>query len=354
MRLAFFNDDGTPWNLQTNLGTGSFTLPALQARQTIRVQTTGTGAIDTGYAVIFDEEEENSTFSEDFVLGISVFYQVSSGTGVVENVSIPVREPTAVATAPMEINAAQGIFSAVAIVNAADVSNQIQLSLFNSNGTQQSTTKTITLAPREQRTAFLDFDPQLFPGLQSFSGMAEFIGERPFVLLSLRQTRAADFSQQYTLLVPVDKESLRRNSYMVLLQAATDNRPLMPIDIDGFTSDFYRVADGTEAFSWDLEYRYRDPDTTDRFLRPVNFAEIVSLGFRDDGQFDELSLPALKALTTYSGNDLDLDPATEGQTFAIRTDLGNYAKARIFRIINTVGVDLRDYQELVLEVVVYK
>jgi hypothetical protein len=357
MRLAFFRNNGTAWNLQTNQGTGNFALPTLQPRQTLRVQAAGGISFETGYAIIYDEEEGNSEYSEDYVLGISVFYQVSSGTGVVENVSIPVREPTAAATVPIEINDAQGIYSAVAIVNTANVPSSILLSLYNSNGTLYGT-RILTLAAREQRTAFLDYDPALFPELKSFSGMAELTGSdtietRPFVLLSLRQTRAADFSQQYTLLVPVDKESLRRNSYMVLLQANDDGNPYMPIDIDGFTSDFYRTAGGTEAYSWDLEYWYNDPNTEDRFLKPVNYSEIFSLGIRNDGQFDALSLPDLKALTTYSTANIDISTASQNQTFAIRTDLRNYAKARIIRIIETYD-GFRWFQDLVMEVVVYK
>jgi hypothetical protein len=161
---------------------------------------------------------------------------------------------------------------------------------------------------------------------------------------------------QYTLLVPVDREALRGNSYLVLLQAQDDEHPYMPLDIDRFTSDFYRTKGGTEAYSWDLEYWYNQPDTESRFLRPVNSARIVSLELRDDIAFDEISLLDLKTTTNYSTNDLDISTPSLTQTFAIRTDLGNYAKARIIRIIDTVGVDpdTRHYQDLVLEVVVYR
>ncbi|MBN1566550.1 MAG: hypothetical protein JXA73_01800 [Acidobacteria bacterium] len=353
MRLAFYDDNGSPWSLETNQGTGhSFTL-SIGARQTLQFQAIGGSSGKNGYAVLYDEEEGNSDYSEDYVLGISVFYQFSNENGITENVSIPVREPTAVVAAPVEINSTQGIYSAVAIVNAADVSNTIELALYDSNGNLYQTKKTITLAAGQQRTAFLDHEQDLFYGLQSFSGMVEIVGERPFVLLSLRQTRAADFNQEYTLLVPVDKEALRRNSYMVLLQASTDEDAYMPIDIDGFTSDFYRTTGGTEAYSWDLEYWYDAPDTEDRFFKPVNFSGIVSLGIRNDAQFDAISLPDLKARTDYSSNELDISTAVEFQAFAIRTDLGNYAKARIIRVIDTWD-GYRNYQDLLLEVIVYR
>jgi hypothetical protein len=70
-------------------------------------------------------------------------------------------------------------------------------------------------------------------------------------------------------------------------------------------------------------------------------------------QFDAISLWALKPITTYSTDDIDVDTATEGQTFAIRTNLGNYAKARIFRVINRSD-GIRWFQDLVLQIVVYR
>jgi hypothetical protein len=351
MRLAFYHNDGTSWDLQTSEGTGSSFYLELDPRQTLRVQATGGSTLETGYAVIYDEVEDNSEYSEDYVLGISVFYQISSGAGITENVSIPLREPTAAATVPIEINDAQGIYSAVAIVNTANVANTVTLALYNQLGGFYKT-KSIVLAAKRQRTAFLDFDPDLFPELKSFKGMAEITADRPIVLLSLLQTRDANFNQQYTLLVPVDKEALRKNTYMVLLQADL-GLPFMPLDIDGFTSDFYRVTD--EKRPWDLEYRHVAGNPGNRFFRPMNHAEMVSLEIRSGGQFDDISLPDLKNLTTYSTNDIGISAQALEQTFAIRTDLGNYAKARIVRIIDTTGAeDGLPYQDFVLEVVIYK
>ena len=41
-----------------------------------------------GYAVIYDEESGNSEFSEDYVLGISVFYVLSNGSEVGDTLSL--------------------------------------------------------------------------------------------------------------------------------------------------------------------------------------------------------------------------------------------------------------------------
>lgn len=356
MRLVFYKNDGTPWALLTSEGTGSSFNLELNRRETLRVQAIGGGALETGYAVIYDEVEDNSPYSQDYVLGISVIYQMSSAAGVTEAVSIPLREPTSAATAPMEVNNNQGVYSAVAIVNTANVVNTVSVALYTTTGGPERTVKNLVLAPKEQRTAFIDNDPQLFPGLTSFRGMAEITSDRPIVLLSLLQTRAADGNPQYTLLAPVDKESLRRNSYLVLLQADLGD-PYMPLDIDGFTSDFYRITGGndrpTERYSWDLTYRHNEGDVATRFFHPVNFAEMAYLGINDGGQFDAISLPDLKAMT-YSTADINVSAAAVEDTFAIRTDLGNYAKARIVRVIDHTGADTLHYQDLVLEVVVYR
>jgi hypothetical protein len=357
MWLSFYHDNGTKWHLQTSLGTGTEFQLSLQPRQTLRVQAIGGAQLETGYAAIYDHQPGNSEFSEDYVLGISVFYQVLAGTGITETVSVPVREPTAAATAPVQI-VAPDIYSAVTIVNLANIANAVQVKLYSEDGGLYGA-RNIDLAAGEQRTQFLD-QAGYFPELTSFKGTVEFTAiDGPIVLLTLLQTRAADGNPQYTLLTPVDKEALRRNTHMALLQANDDAKPFMPLDIDGFISDYYGTTGDpdrlTESHSWDLEYCYGAPNTDNRFLRPTNSAEIVSLGIKNDTQFGALSLPQLEAISTYSTGDLDLSGASLflNLTFAIYTDLGNYAKARIIRITDTTD-GLRNYKDLVLQVVVYR
>ena len=356
IRLAFYHDNGTKWTLLTSLGIGSDFQLSLQPRQTVRVQAVGGSQLETGYAAFYDHEPGNSRFSEDYVLGISVFYQVIREAGITETVSVPVREPTQAASIPVQM-VAPDIYSAFAIVNASGVANTIQMKLYSEDGSLYGT-RSIDMAGGEQRAQFLD-NQAFFPELTSFKGMAEFTANGPIVLLALLQTREAGGGPQYTLLAPVDKESLRRNTYMILLQANDDANPFMPLDIDGFVSDFYRTTGApdrvTESYSWDLEYRYAAPNTDSRFLRPRNFSEIVSLGTKSDAQFDALSLPQLEAISTYSTDDVDISGAALflNLTFAVYTDLGYFAKVRIIRIIDT-NDGVRNFKDLVLQVVVYK
>lgn len=151
---------------------------------------------------------------------------------------------------------------------------------------------------------------------------------------------------------------------MVLLQAQTANNPFMPLDIDGFTSDFYRTIGNesdripevpTESYSWDLEYRNNLGNTNSRYFELFNHAAMVNLGFKEDWEFDDISLPDLKSLSPYSENNVDLIGSNlyVNLTFAMRTDLGNYAKIRIVKIIDQT-VAMQTYKDLVLEVVVYR
>jgi hypothetical protein len=65
-------------------------------------------------------------------------------------------------------------------------------------------------------------------------------------------------------------------------------------------------------------------------------------------------MPYLKSLPSYSTAEINVSNPVLFNAFAIRTDLGHYAKARIIRVIETTGDDFRGYKDLVLEVVVFK
>jgi len=370
MRLSFYKADGTKWNLQTNRGTGSDFILSLAARQTIRIETLGTSSqVTSGYAVIYDEESDNSPYSEDYVLGISVFYVFSTNSGPADTVTVTVPTPTAIASLPLQMDDANGIYSGLAFVNwlksspdATPSTNNVSITLYSENGIQYGTTKTITLGAitgKQEWSGYLD-NADLFPGLKSFKGMAEIICDGPIGLLGLLQTRAADGTPQYSTLAAVDKETLRRNTYMIVIQASTDSNPRMPVDIDNFAVDYYRKDDGTEAYPWDLEYRYGGSNRTNRYLKPDNGAALAYIGNKDDSSFDAISLPYIKTLT-YSTSTLDLSGSNlfTGYTFAIRTDIGNYAKVRIVRVVDTtddtsIPGSVFYNKDLVLEICIYK
>jgi hypothetical protein len=362
MRLAFYHNDGSKWYVPTNqsaTAVSEITLN-LKPRQTLRVETLGTSnPTVAGYAIIYDEETENSINSVDYVLGITVYYLLSKSSGLADAITVSVPEPTALAAMPMEMNKSQGTSSGIAVVNLAGTANKIYVVLYSADGSLFLNSRSFTLGAGQKWSGYLDNDDStvgLFPELQTtaFKGMAEISATGPIALLTLLENRGWDGVARYSTLAPVDKEALRRNTYMVLLQADI-NYPYMPIDLDGFTVDYFRNADMNEAYPWDLEYRFASSDTSKRFLQPWNGATIAPLGYKSGLDFDLLSLSNLKSLSNYTTDNIDLSGTNLYQymAFAVRTDLGNYAKARIVRIINTTD-GTYNYKDLVLEVCIYK
>jgi hypothetical protein len=369
MVLSFYRNDGSKWSLQLNqvIGTSSttrtgsdFTL-SIKARQTLRLQTSG-GTEGSGYAVLYDNEIGNSQFSADYVLGISDYYTYSNDSGVVDTVTVSVPQPTAAATIPIQVNHPD-IDSGFAIVNCTNGDNTVTVRLYNSDGTLYKNPVNFTLSPtgtnkEQQRVQFLS-ERNLFPELATanFKGMAEVTATKPFALLGLLQTTAA-VGAQYSTLVSVDKEALRNNSYVAFLQAPTYDNTIMPLDIDSFTSDYFRTEGNAggdvDDWSWDIQYMWNSPNTTSPYFRVVNGAQIVSLGYKNDADFDAISLPTLRGLT-YSSSDIDLTGSNLylWRTFAVRTDIGNYAKFRIAKIIDD-SYGGNPLQHMILEVNVFK
>jgi len=104
----------------------------------------------------------------------------------------------------------------------------------------------------------------------------------------------------------------------------------MPVDVDTFTVDFFQTSTGDEDFPWDFVYRGVDIRT--RRLESVNGSAFAVLGIKDDNAIDGVSLPQLKALT-FNQNPIDLSDGSSNLqnnfSFAVHTDVGNYAKLRL-------------------------
>lgn len=361
-KLRFFRQTGASWSLTVKIGSGIFTgsdfTLNLSPRQTVRVETMGSSAQDTaGYVIIEDNEPKNTGYSQDFVLGISVFYEVYSGGKVVDTVSVPVTDPTGLGTFPVEIDSSKSLLTGFAVVNLAGVANKVTLQLYAADSTPGQSVD-FTIDAGKQRAEYLN--QFLFPGLGSFKGMAEFRCTGAVGILALLQTPAADGSIRYSTLVPTDREALRRNTRAYLRQSTSSTSPFMPMDVDAMVADYFRTSDADENFSWDFGFEYNGTNITSRFLKPYNGAVIAPLGIMSDySQFDNISLPYLKSLS-YSENTIDMsDGSPNWRTsfaFAIRTDLGNYAKIRIDTINDVTYADQPGvtYKDLVLEIYVYR
>ena len=348
-KLQFFRQNGSPWVLRTSLGEGSeFTLNILPL-ETLRVETLGQSPTATsGYAVVRDLESENSTFSNDYHIGVTVFYEIFSGANLVDTVSVPIGKPTVNWVFPYEVDKARNLYGGLAIVNLSNEPNRVTLYLLASSS--PVTSAAFTLGPGEQRAEFLI--EKLFPLNPIFKGMVWGNVQKPVAVLALLQSPAA-LGVQYATLAPTYRDALRRNSYLYLPGPAKTG-VVVPLDLDGPYSDYFTNADPEEKISWDLGYEVKSP--TSRQLVPQAGAGLYSFGPKTDQEFDKISLADLRALS-YQTDVIELgaNPQETHRTFvfAVRTGLGQYAKVRIANIIQTAGESGAIYYDLALEVYIF-
>ena len=344
VKLAFFQQDGAPWIVGTNLGTMAEVTLELGAWQTARIETLGTGKLTAGYAVV--RNLENTTmFPEDYNVSLTCYYEVLKGGGVIDTVSVPLGQPTVAWLFPAEAEVSRNLVTGFAIVNLARRTNQVSLRLLRagtptSGNAVDAGTSTLSLSPGEQRARFLN-DASLFPGVTSFRGAVVGTSEEPVAILALVQS-PAQTGVQYATLVPAYQDSLRTNTTMYLAQG-------LPLDADIPVSDYFGNQD--DSAPWDV--LYETVSTTSRRLAPKSGAGFAVIGQRTAAQFDgDLNITYLQSLT-YTSSNIDLSDGSSnlqsGFTFGIRTGLGRYVKIRIREVVPR-GTE----RDLALEINVYR
>ena len=356
VKVLFFRQDGSALSLQTNQGTGSeFTL-SLGRLQTLRLETLGnSSSLTAGYAIVRNTEI-TSIFSEDFEVSVSVFYEIGRGSAVIDTVSVPIGKPTIWFMVPVEIDTSKNLLSGFAIVNLDNVSNRIDLRLWQATTPSSSDptdggSVSITLSSKEQRARFLT-ESGLYPSKTTFKGALVGVAERPVAVLALLQTPSQD-GLQYATLEVVPKDALRTSTYTYLRQSDTPgtNAISYGLDADIPQVDYYGNSD--ESLFWDVGYETQS--STSRRLQPRSNATVSSIGIRTPTQFDNITLEDLQAMS-YSSTAISLSDGSSnlavGHTFAIRTGLGRYAKVRIGDFITRGGDTTK--RDLVLEIYVYR
>ena len=352
--VLFFKQDGTPWVVATNLGTASSFSLNMGAFQTVRVETLAQSPQLTAGYVIIRSLEKTTIFAEDYEVGITAYYEVSKGGKVIDTISIPVAQPTVAFVHPVEMANAQGLLTGIAVVNLANTSNTVEFQLWSA-GTPSSGDATegdsvkLQLQPNQQRAMFFN-DAQLFPNLQIYKGMVlgttfdSTLGySKPVAILALLQTPTPT-GVQFALLTPSYADALRRNTFVYLRQG-------FPLDADIPISDYFGNSD--DQAPWDLLYITDSTDTSKRRLEARQGAGFALLGTKTGDQFDdEITIETLRSLS-YNATSIDLSNTSPNLvanfTFAIKTNLGRYVKARIADIITS---DV--YRDLALEVYIYK
>jgi len=358
-KLRFFHQDGSAWSIPTTLGTGSEFTINMNPRQKLHIETLGQSNPQTaGYAVIRDDETANSTYSVDFVLGITAYYVTTSGGSVTGIVSVPASNPTVVFSLPVEINSAGNVLTGLAIANLSGAANQVSFNLFASTDPPTGPVGTglaasITLQSGQQRAEFLN--QQIYPGRDTFQGVLEGTAQGPISILGLIQVGTAGGGVQYATISPTLRDSLRQNSSLMIPQAwVTDQLSYYSMDVDAIRVDYLQNTAAVEALPWDL--KYVTTGRTTRELQPVNGAGVVKLAnMADNVAFDNVSLTNLRTLQYSTSTPLDFSNVVFGDAFAVHTNLGNYAKIRIVRLIDTLDTSTGNhYLDLGLEVYVYK
>ncbi len=330
--LLFFQQNGSPWTVATNQGTGSQIRLNLGPRQTLRIETLGTSTLKAGYAIVRDLEPTTS-YPDDYDVGITVYFEIARAGAVIDTISVPVGQPTSYWTFPVQTEISQELVTGFAIVNLADSGVSIKLDLYQAGATPSSSASfyesyTLTLNAKEQRAVYLN---QLFPNISSFRGNLEAESldtaaqvSKPVAVIALLQTPTPT-GLQYATMAPTYFDYLVRSSAVMLVQG-------FPLDADMLFSD-YLAQDGRP---WDLLFQGSSTNTASRGLSVQNGAKLAIIGSRAPEAFDAVSLSDLRALN-YTLESIDMSDGSSNLqadfSFAVKTNQGRYAKIRVSRVI---------------------
>jgi hypothetical protein len=323
LKIYFYRQDGSAWNVATNLGTASEFLINVGRTQVLRIETLAlAGGLTSGYAVLRNSEG-NARSVPEFQTSVSVYYEVLEGPRILDTVSVPASPPTLRWSFPVEGDAARQLYSGFAIVNLSDSPNRVTLRLWNAfppfgSDASDGGTVTLTLGAREQRARFLG-EPGLFNDRTVFKGSLVGSAEKPVAVVGLLQTAAAT-GVQYATLAPEYLDALQNESSLYLPDGAQ-------LDADALRVPYVSAGDDG---SFDLLYQF--VSSTVRNFVPQNGASFALLGRLSAGEFNTLTVEDLQS-RSYSATSIDLSDFTgtlgAGLSIAIKTSVGRYAKLRV-------------------------
>jgi hypothetical protein len=362
VKVLFKQTSGAAWTIETDQGTVSELTLNLGSLQTIRITTLGNGAYAQGYAIVRNLEG-TSGYAEDYQVAITVYYEVLSGSNVIETVSVPLGQQTVSFGFPVEIDTTNTskTNTGFAIADLSGAQNKINLQLYQGTSPTQSIPNpastlggeaSINLLANEKQARML-YESALFPAVGKFKGMLFGQSQGPVAILGLLVTPVPT-GFQYATMAPAYIDSLRRNTYMYLPQGFSLDADLPVVDYMHNESD---PIDDFLELPWDLLYQTNtsDPTGASRWLVPQRGATFSIIGVKDFSQFDGITQETLRGLT-YTTDSIDMTDGTASHltlnfAFAIKTGLGRYVKVRV---IDFVGYSDSKYMDLMLEIFVYK
>lgn len=185
--VSFYDDNGAPLTVDTNLGSSAALAASLNpgATQVIRISAGTSTAV--GYIVI------RYPSSLTPVTATEVFRYEEGGT-VLAEVGVPQQVADNNFSFPVEVNSYAGITTAAAFANPTFDSTNAQaqtlvVDLINSDGTIQQTA-TVPLAVGQHTSLYINQAP-LFPGLEYFTGSISISSPTRVGVLALRQDKQA-------------------------------------------------------------------------------------------------------------------------------------------------------------------
>jgi hypothetical protein len=346
-KIYFYQENGLPWSITTNLGTNSQFPINLHSAATMRISTSATGTVAAGYAVIRNLEQ-TTAYPEDYEIGVTAYYEVYTAGKVVDTVSIPIGQPTVSCIFPAENNLGEKLLTGLAVLNLAGVANTVSLQLVDESGKNQGNAVEMSLdavaGPNShlKRAAFLN---QLFSGIDNFKGSVYCTATGPISVFAILQSQIflqSGAMLQYATLVPSYLDALRRNTFMYLREG-------FPLDADIPVVDYMNNTD--DQTPWDLLYKV-SPSKQLTVRSGAAFAPIGDA--ENDSYFDKtITLEYLRSLS-YDENPINVADLYLGYAFAIKTGLGHYAKIRVADIIWVTFQDGTASQDLAFEICVFK
>jgi hypothetical protein len=183
IKITFYNSDGSLLMVESNLGAGtdiSFSLPK-GANQMIRISPHSTPV--SGYAVITYPSEVSPVRATEI-------YRYAQRDTVLAEVGVAQQEAGSHFSFPVEIDSNTRINTAVGLLNPAVLgagAQTIVLNLIKPDGNIQATA-TKVLQPGEHYAGYLnDATANLFPGLNSFTGVLSVSSPLGAAVVALRQ-----------------------------------------------------------------------------------------------------------------------------------------------------------------------
>ncbi len=181
IEIAFYDGDGNPVSVDSNLGNDTSYSFNLDAGGTQIIQVNPEAAYVEGYAVITYPPPGGAP-----VRATLVFRYVDGNGNVTAEAGVPQQEYGYHYSFPVEMNSSQSISTAFAIINPEIYISADQVMLFSLIGTDGSLQQSarMVLGPGEHYAGYLD---QIFPGLDTFIGSMSISSPFGAGVLALRQ-----------------------------------------------------------------------------------------------------------------------------------------------------------------------